>query len=345
MTIPTHIIKTGVWGVMDNIKTRLRNLDAALNSSFSKIKDEMGDLRVKLEFQLTALKETKKEFEDSKKDFVGIDKINVLKIKIGDLKEELKIVERLENRLKEIEKNAADREQTEAKINEIKDQLDAVEKISSASASKNRLEKLVKEMNEAFSQIKSSISDIEERGGSVVRERLHKIDHDIDRKIAATANKSNVLLEEIKKYPTKQDINRLLREINGEFDSLKEQLEEVKLLRNDLKNMRREKVGKKSLEEQFVIINGEIGNLKMSVEEMRKKGFKFKNANGESRGKRFNFYFFANFLIVLAFILLGASLALFFTGHEGYMDYLIYGAIASFVLGVLTRIVMVIKER
>ena len=189
---------------MDNIKTRLRNLDSALNTSFSKIKDEMGDLRGKLELQLTALKETKKELEDSKKDFVGIDKINVLKIKIGDLKEELKIVERLENRLKEIEKNAADREQTEAKINEIKDQLDAVEKVSSASASKNRLEKLVKEVNETFSQIKNAIHDIEERGGSVVRERLQRVDHDIDRKIAAAANKSNVLLEEIRKYPTKQ---------------------------------------------------------------------------------------------------------------------------------------------
>ena len=107
--------------------------------------------------------------------------------------------------------------------------------------------------------------------------------------------------------------------------------------------MRREKVGKRSLEEQLVIINGEIGNLKMGVEELRKRGFRGKNANGE--GRRFNFYFFANFLIILAFVLLGISLALFFTENEQYMDYLIYASIASFVLGVLTRIVMVIKER
>ena len=314
----------------------------ALNNSFSKIKDEINGLKGKLEFHLTAMKEMKKEFDDSKKDFVGIDKINVLKIKIGDLREELKIVERLENRLKEIEKKAADREELEIKISEIKDQLDAIEKISGDSASNAKLERLVREVNDNFSQIKGIINDIEERGGSIVRERMGKIEHDIEKKIANVGNKSNILLEEIKKYPTKQEINKLLREVNKEFDEVKEQLEEVKILRNDLKTVRREKIGRRSFEEQLGNINKEIEDMKSQMSRI-KRGFK--GANDREKKRKFNFYFFANFLIILAFVLLGVSLALFFTENEQYMDYLIYASIASFVLGVLTRIVLVVKEK
>ncbi|PIN87115.1 hypothetical protein COV19_01310 [Candidatus Woesearchaeota archaeon CG10_big_fil_rev_8_21_14_0_10_44_13] len=329
--------------VEDN-RARFIRLDIALRDSFSKIRDEIGDIKGKLEMQLGSLKEVKKEVDDSKKDFVGIDKINALKIKIGDLREELKAVERLEKKLNEIEAKAAEKEKTEAKLDEIEGKIESIEKVSKAASPDSKVDKLVKEINGEFADLRKAVREVENKGGSIVDDKFTKLENDVNKRTLSISNKLSMFMEEQKKYPTKQEINQLLRMMNREFDDIKEKIDEIGIVKNDLKNMRREKVGKRFFEQQFVSLNGEIGNLKSEIEYLKRKGFKAAGKSSEKgERKAFNFYFLANFLIVLAFILLGVSLLLFFIGRDAYMDYLIYGAIISFVIGVLMRIVLVIR--
>lgn len=328
---------------MADERARLRRLDLNLRNSFSKIKGEMDDIKGKVEFQLAALKDMKKEFETSKNDFVTTDKINVLKIKVGDLREELKAVERLETRLREIEKKAADKEQTKIKIDELKDHIDSVEKTSKDAATGAKVEKLVREINDEFGRLRKSVKTIEEKGGSIVRDKLGKLEFDINKKTVSLGNKINLIADEIKKYPAKQEINSLLRDINREFDEVKDSFEELRILRNDLKTVRREKLGKAYFEQQLEKLNSEMQELRTGIKELRKTGSRKEPVN-KNKKRKFNFYLFANIMIVLAFVLLGASLVLFFTDREGLMDYFIYGAIASFLIGVLTRIVVVMRE-
>lgn len=315
---------------------RLRRLDTNLKNSFSKIREEIDGLKGKLEFQLAAMKDMKKELDDSKNDFVTVDKINILKIKIGDIMESLKAMERLDKKINDVQSMSSSREQTENSLDEIRAKLDSVEKKAKSAIADSKFGKLVREMNEEFSKLRNSVKDVEEKGGSIVKDRLGKLEQELNRRIFSIEEKLSLLGSDLRKRPAKQEINQLLRSVNSEFDSIKEQLDDVRILRNDLKTIRRDKLNKASFEQQIIEIRGEMGNLKSAIENIRR------SRRIEER-KGISIYFIANILIALAFVLLGASLVLFFTGSESYMDYFIYGAIASFVLGLIMRVIAVFR--
>lgn len=298
----------------------------------------MDNLRGRIELQSSAVRDLKKEMDDSKKDFVSIDKINVLKIKLGGLMEELKASERVEAKLKELEKKAADKAQVSESLEELKNQLDAVEDKATLSASAAKLDKLINEMNEEFIKVRESVRGIEEKGGSIVKDRFARLEADSGRRMTVVEKKLGLIIEEMKKKPAKQEINQLLRDVNSEFNEIRNQLDQVAILRNDLKSMRREKAGRIRVNEEFSRINSEIDSMKSQIASL-KRG---KAARQQGPGGR-SLYFLANSLIVLAFIILGASIVLFFMGRDGLMDYFIYSSIGSFMLGILLRVFLVLK--
>ncbi|MFO8016881.1 MAG: hypothetical protein R6U32_07315 [Candidatus Woesearchaeota archaeon] len=347
---------------MASDKAKIRNLDISLRRSFSRIKEEMEELRVKMDFQLNGLKELKKDLEESKKDFIGVEKLNVLKVKIGDMMEEIKRVERLDKRLKELEKKAADKEQLKTSFEELKNKIDSVEKASNNAATSERLEKLIKEVNDEFASLRKSIKNIEEKGGSIVRDKLGRLEYDFNKKTAALGSRMNSLSDEMGKRPSKQEINQLLRDVNKEFDDLKESAGEIEAVKKDLKTVRREKLGKPYFEQQLEKLNSDIAGLKEELKEARreakqsakaskkaerkaeKEAGRKENAKGKSGSRRFTPYMFANMMIILAFMLLAAALVFFFTGNFTYMDHMIYAAVALFMIGIITRIIVVFRE-
>jgi len=331
---------------------RLRRLDDALKASFSNIKEDITNLDQRLSFQLNSLKEMKKELEDSQKDFVTIDKINIIKIKIGDLKEELKALYRIEKELKETKDKSADKDKTDKEIDEIKKQLDSAEKTLKTIVTDNKFQKLVDEINSEFKEIRKSIHSVEEKGGSIVKGKLSKLEKDADEKYNLLNNKIDIdlknrynvinkkmefVMDELQNRTTKQQVNQLVRDVNKEFDSVKEVLYDIQMLKKDLKNVRRDKLGKAYFEQQ-------IEGLKQEIEKLRRKSGQ--KESGKEKGwlrRIFSVYFFANLFIVLAFISLAASLAMYLIDLPGLMDYFIYTAVGLFILGIILRVIVVIR--
>lgn len=182
------------------------------------------------------------------------------------------------------------------------------------------------------------------------------------RKLLKLLEGINTVREENQKYVSKNQVNDLLRSINTEFDGVKEQIADMELLKKDIKSLRKDKLNRISHEQQsdemkrqIDDVNDRIMQLSDRIDENRntisKIESKSMNAKFVSRkAKRtgqswFNMLIIANIMIALSFILLGVSFGMYYLVYKTeYMNYVIIGAVALFVIGIIMRIISVIRE-
>ncbi len=383
-------------------QTRARNieeLNEILKNSFSAIKKDMDDVNEKLHLFQNSLAEAKKKMDDSRKDFVTVDKLNALKIKIADVKEDIKRLDRAEEQLKKINEKLVDRDKFEAekqnineRLDELKNQADLTEKTSRSAVTEARLKQFAKEMSAEINRMTDRIELYGKKGGEIVDEIAEKLRKETDRKVKEQDDKVNAkqagLKEDVKKIVeserkesgkrmaklmeglnkareeqkslvSRSQMSEILRDVNREFDSIKDDVEDLKTLNKEIKQIRKDKLSKAYFEQQAEELSSRMNDMEERLKELGNEvkensklnrdvkalDAKVAKLRGKPEGKRgFSILTAANVLIVLAFALLAASLALYFTGRNYYMNYLIAGAVVSFVAGMAVRIVSVIRE-
>ncbi|MCX6707179.1 MAG: hypothetical protein NT001_03495 [Candidatus Woesearchaeota archaeon] len=297
---------------------------------------------------------------------------------IAELKNQIDLIERscksavTESRLKQLSSEVS------AQINEMRKMISSFDekggKIIGAVSDRLK-EDVEKKLNDADQRLaKISENSKEELRGAAaqmkedVKEAIKLDRKETNRKLLKLLEGINTVREENLKYVSKNQVNDLLRSINTEFDAVKEQIAGMELLKKDIISLRRDKLNKESHEQQSSDINYKIEDLKdnlMSLNERIEENsnllrnleskqanasnarFASKQAKKENQKEksRFSMLLFANILIALSFILLGVSFGMYYLSYRTeYLNYVIIGAVVLFVLGIIIRIISVLRE-
>ena len=316
---PKHSSEDAQSGAFSN----LNELDAALRLSFSGIREDLEEVRNDIMFQVNAVKVLHKELEDTRKDYVGVEKLNSLKIKIGDMNEELKRLDRIEKSLNELseeivsrveglEKTSSRKSAVLGEIDDLKEEVEQLKSSGKTAVTQAVITKFSKEVSAELNQMLRKLSEFEKEGGEITSGAISKFRAEIDNKLEAanvmvqakalelaeqSGQRNTELLEHVREVMknfktsvssriigidakiedcrtassglvTKQQINRLIADVNKEFDTVKEDIENVQLLERDIKQLTKEKIARSSYEKSMSETNSKIENLQNEVESL-----------------------------------------------------------------------------
>lgn len=364
----------------DDIKVRnFDELNNILKNSFSGIKRDMGSVKESLYLLQNYITDTKKDLLESKKDFVTIDKLNALKIKLADINESVKKLDLIEASLKKTDERLAGVAKLEADLkklrelsNDLKNQVSLAERISKGAVTETKLRQLAKEVSAEINEMNKRLELYSEKGGDVVERVSDDLKEDVKENLEEQSKRFDGLADELKeeiknfiesgkkestrkmlklleginkvreeqnRLVNRNQVNDVLRSVNSEFDSVKERINDLSMLKKDIKLVRRDKVSKNNFDQQAKDVNGKFADIEKDIETLKAKvsGAKSK------KERRFSILTIANIFIVLAFILLGVSFAQYFLDRTGFMNYVIIAAVALFIIGIIIRVVSVLR--
>ncbi len=357
----------------------IRGLNIRLRNSFETIKQDMQDLKQSQMASLRSSKEIRNEVVSIKENFTSKDKFNVLKIKLGGLNEDMKKLGKVEKDLDKLKETSAKKDNVEKQLSEFKKDLKAMDKQVETAATEKQLAKLIEEVNSEFDLVKDDLNKLDKKGGKAAelmverdREKNQVVIDELKAKIQGMKQSLNHTIK-------KSSVESLVGDINVEFDDVKENIEtvesDIKHMATEIKSLQKEAAMKKRVDEKFKEVRVEMGDLKAELEEeflktrklikkldikssatpdkknkedLKKelmKAYKIKpskTAEGKKKGK--GLLITSNILIALAFASLGGSIVTYFLDYIKTMDICIIAAIALFVVGVVMRVVAIMRE-
>ena len=243
----------------------IAQLNRALENSFAAIKRDINEVKLSLNSQAEQYFTIKKSIEEVKTDSITKDKINVLKIKIGELNEGLKKVWDIEKQLKSLQTTSGNKVLTQA-IDELHAKLIAlnlkVEEVHKHAVTESQLKTLVAELNAELNNIASNIRDAEMRRDEVRRQDIEHYAKKIVERVDTTNNDLANLRKEVKNYVDKDQVKKILEEINNDFDSVKNELSTM--AKKDAVFVKEHEVKDvlKSINKEFDGVTSELTNLK-----------------------------------------------------------------------------------
>ncbi|MCX8147388.1 MAG: hypothetical protein N3D84_02885, partial [Candidatus Woesearchaeota archaeon] len=113
----------------------LNELDEALQKSFSAVKRDIEDLNSRLRMLQSSIIDIQKYLTNMQSDYVTIDKLNALKIKLADVNEEIKRLYRLEEAFKLLQERTIEKQKFEM----LKKKIDGFDKLQKTAVTEDKL--------------------------------------------------------------------------------------------------------------------------------------------------------------------------------------------------------------
>jgi|GEM_PF-3965775 len=213
-----------------------RELDESLKNAFSNIKSDMNALREGMHQQGIKISEIKHGLKDDLTDTVTVDKFNILKIKVGELNEELKKVWELEKALEDMEKKGVTASEFNNSTKEISCEIAEMKKelkaLNDNTATEEQIKGLVKDVNSEFDAVKRGIEELRLIKDTITKAELEKRTDELNRRSEKLNDEFDMLKSEVKAgLKGKIDavaVEGLVNDINSEFDDLKVMIAKVK---------------------------------------------------------------------------------------------------------------------
>jgi DNA repair exonuclease SbcCD ATPase subunit len=327
-----------------------------------------GEIRSSQIANVTSAKELRQEIEGLKQQFVSVDKFNLLKIRMAELGEQFRRIDKVEKAVKEAEDRATDVTRLSKALDDLKAEMGQVDKTAKAAVTEGQMRKLVEEINAEFDAVKADVSRIEGKGGKVADLRIARFSEQVEAKLDELRAKTQRLQEVTAEQVKRPAVDALVGDINGEFDRVKDSVErlhdDLKRMRDDIKEIRREAALKDDVEEQLKQLRKTMTSLRSDMRDaprsmvfpdekpktMLKEAFaklgkrKEKVVVMDEPRPRSRLLTLSTIVIVLSFLGLAASVGVFFLGFSEAMDYLIVASIVLFVLGIILRVTALVKE-
>jgi uncharacterized coiled-coil DUF342 family protein len=204
--------------------TTIKQLNRALENSFAAIKKDIHEVKLAVSIQAERNAASQKVLETVKADSVTSDKLNVLKIKVGELNEGLKKVWDLEKQIKSTGSNKAlqhDIDELNAKFIGLNIRLAEVGK---TAVTESQLKTLLSQINAELNTLASTIRDAEMRRDEVRRQDIDQHTQKVLQRVAATNQELAEVKKDLKSCLNKNDTKKILDDINNEFDDVKKQI-------------------------------------------------------------------------------------------------------------------------
>ncbi|RME78296.1 hypothetical protein D6774_01635, partial [Candidatus Woesearchaeota archaeon] len=203
-------------------------LNDRLINSFAGIKKDITALREQNVLTQKRFIELQEKIEGFSKDFVSIDKFNVLKIKIAEVQESLKQIWAIDKQVSELNEITVKIPDFEKQIslwtNDITKLRVDLEEVESKKVNKEQIRKLTDDINQEFDHLKDLFEEVRNTKDSArkFKKQLESIKEDVD--VLSKKHK------ELKKEKVSQEtLTKLTKAINAEFEDIKEIIEELRV--------------------------------------------------------------------------------------------------------------------
>jgi len=353
-------------------------LRARLREAFSKVKEEQEKL-------YKTIDTFKADMDAVKQDYVGKDKLNLLKLKIGEINETLKKIWDLEQDIKSLDEKTVNKTYFNQQLEIINEDMDDLKQglatLNKEYVSEFQVKELVDGINKEFNDIKEKVTAMKSIKDTITSRELRKRTDELHkrmddntkllRKTEEELRHSGKKNEESLQEKYKKDSDELRKKVVAQDDSIEsirrstverkdfhryvKQLEdENHVMKNELKDLKAElreidrlRIAIKRIEQgKPAGLPGLVMKRTVVTETSKTASPKFKVSEevAESNSNHKGTKVFANVLIVLAFLSLMASVAMYFWMPDYYL-YPTMAAIGLFLVGIIMRIAVVVKGK
>lgn len=235
-------------------QTAIEQIDNALRNSFAAIKQDMFSIQSSVNEQAQDLRELKVNLEQFREGAVTTDKLNLVKIKIGEINEHLKRLWTIEDNLKNLENKFASRpfvsQQVDTVLIRLADLRNRIDAVAKSAVSEAQIRLLIQDVNRELNGVKAEITQVKADKSKLDPALLEKVAFKLNKKIeelrgelGSAKNEFAAVISDLRKssksFVTEKQVNGLIQDINVEFDKVKEVLkynsDAIDALREDLK--------------------------------------------------------------------------------------------------------------
>jgi len=280
-------------------QTLVEQVDNALRNSFAAIKQDMQGIQASINTQAQEVRDMKANLEQFRESSVTTDKLNLVKIKLGELNEHLKRLWTIEEHLKNLESKLVSKQFVNQQVDtvvirlaELRNRIDAVAKLA---VSESQMKALISDFNRELNVLKSDVTTVRNDRNILDPKLLEKVAFKLNTKIeglrgevSSSRDEFRAVIADLRKtskeFVTGKQIGGLIEDINVEFDRVKEVLKHnsdaIDSLRADI--MKSAQVPTVNLDPVFT----NIDNLKRDITELRGSAAKeteFKSVSKDMR--------------------------------------------------------------
>ncbi len=257
----------------------LRNSFEALKKDLLDLRDRVDHVQTKEKGHLHTVNELGKHLENISRDFITNDKFNLLKIQVKeiqqDIQRDLKMIERIEHAVGELSDATAHQET----VDNLKRDL----KIKHATLKRN-VQHLAESMDKEIGTINRNLKVIQNNTGRKVDSRIETLSKEFEERSADLqkqtqannkATQSDVqryqkeVRAELDKQLTRNKANKLVEELNSEFNGIKRTMEklgeEVEEISGDTRALKRRTRTVSNMQTTFGTLNENFEKLRSSV--------------------------------------------------------------------------------
>ncbi|MFQ5474582.1 MAG: hypothetical protein ACE5DM_01980 [Candidatus Nanoarchaeia archaeon] len=243
-------------------------MDDMLRRSFSAIKEDMLKLKESQHQQLAQINEARQTILNVKNDLVTIDKFNVLKIKIGELNDNMKKLWEIDKKLIEVDAKALseadfDRQASEWE-NEFEKMRQDIVEMRKTGVDEKQLNKLVQDLNEEFDSIKDHLDELRRLKDTITSGELEKRSQTIARELDDLRSEFYRMHKSSESMLTEKQAAALIKDVNSEFDDVKHNLASIE---SDMKACAKSN----DLKREAIRIDGKIQAILQQVAGIKKE--------------------------------------------------------------------------
>ncbi len=284
----------------------LSQLKAILKNSFAGIKSDMDEIKSKQSESISASFRVKEDVDRIREDYAPKEKINALKIKIGEINDNLRKIWDLDASIKAVDEKKIDKKDFESRFEKLKDEI--ARKLSEINSSTNKkvveytnsLTRNIEDVNNNTAKVFSRITEqmkvvatkgqMKELAANVTQElvsmkrevaEIKKIKDtitasELEKRTGLLNARVDLLAKEILKTNqstaqnvTSEQVKSIVESINHEFDVMKTELSDLVKLRRYIGLVESESLSKKEFAKQLAGIQSEIDLEKKEIREIR----------------------------------------------------------------------------
>lgn len=278
----------------------LSQLKTVLKNSFEAIKKDIQELRSFQEEQSIKSFEQKKQLDKVGDEYVSKDKLNLIKIKIGEINNSLKKIWDVEESIKKLEEKTTSKKEfesrvadireeiqralndfqsiSEKKFSDIKNQFDVIERKfdtvkdhAKTLSTKEDVKKFSSEVSKELTGMHKDINQIKSIKDAIKQKELDRRTDLMNGRIDLLANEVLKANKNVSGCITARQAQELTDQINAEFSDVKKTVSHFEMTRKAVSMLEKESASRKEVEKALQSLQNENHKLKTELKELQHK--------------------------------------------------------------------------
>jgi chromosome segregation ATPase len=245
--------------------SRSQDFRMRLRNSFGAIKQDMLALKEAQYAHAVKLGELKQSLKDSQTDYVTVDKLNVLKIRMSEVSETAK---RLSSQLDKLENSGSGfvllsefRSEIDAIKQKQKKLADSVSEFEKSLASKDMVHSSIEDCNYSIEQLKEQLKEVKKTRDSASASEIFSLKKSLERQSGTVQDSIDEVRALIVSKVSAEEAEELISDINSEFDSVRSDIAKVSRQCDDLGSARDLRSDIEALDKRVLSLKSDMKSL------------------------------------------------------------------------------------